>query len=329
MMDKKRKISFVTIIFIVISIILAFALAAVLIMYKDQSNETVTAMTKAKQLEDTISNDMITIDELKQNAQKYNISIEFLQRFFDDVVVYKGQNGITYTPIDESLNQNDYDFDNIVSTDKEKQYVESGTVKSIKGIDVSTYQGNIDWEKVKADGVEYAIIRVGYRGYGTGKIVLDDKFEKNIENATKAGIKVGVYFFSQAISVEEAREEALYVIDKVSGYKLDYPIVFDMEEIAEDEYRTKDLTKQQRTEITKAFCDTVIQSGHKAMVYGNIKWFMEQVDLSELEEYDKWFAQYFNTPFFPYELAMWQYTGKGQVDGIEHAVDLNICFKEY
>ena len=180
------------------------------------------------------------------------------------------------------------------------------------------------WDKVKADGVEFAIIRIAYRGYGSGEIVTDEQAVANIKNATKAGVKVGVYFFSQAINEKEAEEEAEYVIDIIDKYKIEYPIVFDMEEINGDTARTDKLTKEEKTDIAIAFCEKVKEEKYTPMVYANIKWFAGYYDMKRLEAYDKWFAYYDDTLYFPYKIKMWQYTDSGKVDGIAGNVDLNI-----
>lgn len=273
----------------------------------------------------------ITVDALKEYAAQYNVSAEFLQKFFDDQIVYKSNGGIKYAPIDETLPKSTLDFNNIVQVEGEKQYHENGISVGTKVIDVSKHQGNIDWKKVKASGVDHAIIRLGSRGYGTGKLVLDEQFHTNIKGATAAGIRVGVYFYSQAITVDEAIEEAQMVLDNIKGYNISLPIAFDTEEVDDnpEEVRTSVLNMQARTDIAIAFLDKIKAAGHTPMIYSNIKWFIEALDMKRLVEYDTWFAQYYGAPFFPYDLQMWQYTGKGKVDGIKGDVDLNICFKEY
>ena len=213
--------------------------------------------------------------------------------------------------------------------DGEIQYDHNG-ITALKGIDVSKYQGNIDWKAVKADGVSYAFIRAGLRGYGASGMISSDPYcEKNLKGASEAGVDIGVYFYSQAISKAEAIEEAEFVLDAIEGYEIKYPIVFDLEEVAAEGARTAGMTAQQITEVTIAFCERIKQAGYTPMIYGNIDWMAEHLILSELTEYDKWFAQYFNKPFFPYEFQIWQYTASGKVDGIKGNVDLNLCFKNY
>ena len=236
--------------------------------------------------------------------------------------------------MDETLPKSDYNFDNLVNVrlkGKEFEYVEDGVTTSIKGIDVSQYQGDIDWEKVADDGVKFVFIRAGYRGYGTGKLVQDSKFEDNIIGALKNGIAVGVYFVPQSISVEEAIEEADFVLDMIKPYNVTWPIVLDLENAgtATSPARTADLTAEERTTYVLAFCDRIKEFGYLPMLYSNIGWYMDRLELSRLTLVDKWFAQYFNRPFFPYEFTVWQYTDSGSVDGIKGNVDFDISFKDY
>lgn len=252
-------------------------------------------------------------------------TLGLLRDNFPEYIVYKEVNGYKFTKVKTELALNKWDTSNL-KKDKngEMSYKKNGKVISKKGIDVSKYQGDIDWKKVKADGVEYAIIRIAYRGYGSGEIVTDEKAIENIKDATKAGVKVGVYFFSQAINEKEAREEVQYVVDLVKDCKIEYPIVFDMEEISGDTARTDKLTKEEKTDIAIAFCEEVKKEGYTPMIYANIKWFASQYEMERIEKYDKWFAYYDDNLYFPYKIKMWQYTDSGKVDGIAGNVDLNI-----
>ena len=275
----------------------------------------------------------VPLEEFKRNVDTSTNLWEFTQRFFDDVIVYKTEAGkFVYEPIDRSLPQSDYNWDNLkeVGLDsREVEYVENGETVSIKGIDVSKYQDDIDWEKVAASGVKFAFIRLGYRGYSSGALVVDEKFEYNITEALRNGIEVGVYFVTQAVSVDEAVEEAEFVLDTIKPYRVSWPVVLDIEDAGNGDARTQLLTRSERTDYACAFCDRIKQSARVPMVYTNIRWFIEKLDISRLTEYDKWFAQYFNRPFFPYAFQIWQYTSSGKIDGIKGNVDLNISFVDY
>jgi len=194
-----------------------------------------------------------------------------------------------------------------------------------KGIDVSKWNGKIDWNAVANAGIDFAIIRVGYRGYTAGTLVEDPYFKQNIEGATRAGIKVGLYFFTQAITEAEAVEEASMAISLVSGYQLQLPIYFDTEDV-EGNGRADKMSVAARTAITKAFCETVKNAGYMPGVYASTSWYNNQLKAAELSGYDIWVAHYANVCGFKGRYHMWQYTSSGSVPGIKGRVDLNIRY---
>lgn len=272
----------------------------------------------------------LSLARLEEYVLEHKVPLEYIQRCFTDRFVFKAGDRLEFVSIDTSLPQNDYDWDNLVhKSSGEIRYMEGDVSRAYKGIDVSVYQGDIDWEKVKADGVRFAFIRLGYRGYGTGKLKLDEKFKQNIRGATKAGVKVGVYFYSQAVSTREAREEANMVLRYIEDYEIDYPVVYDVEEAPSASARTRGLSGTQLTKNAIAFCDTIREAGYRPMIYTYSKWYAEKLDLSKLTKYDKWLAQYYKVPFFPYEFDIWQYSSKGRVNGIKGDVDMNLCFVNY
>ncbi len=199
--------------------------------------------------------------------------------------------------------------------------------ESHAAIDVSSNQGIIDWEAVKAAGVEYAIIRLGYRTYGSGIIVNDEYAYYNLTEATKAGIKLGVYVFSQAINIEEAEAEAQYAIDMVKPFKLDLPIYYDTEEINYDTARTDELSGEELTANALAFCEYVKKAGYTPGIYGNQMWLCNKLNLYDLEKYSIWLAKYETELNYPYEIEAWQYSSEGHVNGIGPVVDLDIIFE--
>lgn len=201
--------------------------------------------------------------------------------------------------------------------------VKAGT---IPGIDVSYYQGNIDWEQVRDSGIEFAMVRLGYRGYGEeGKLVEDKLAHQNIKGALDAGLKVGIYFFSQAITVEEALEEAEFVLTRIKDYDITMPVVFDWEYISE-EARTAKMDRRTLTDCYKAFCDKIAEAGYTPMSYFNTYQSRQLMYLHELEDYPFWLALYSDRMTFPYRFEMWQYTDSGHVPGIEGEVDINLFF---
>ena len=200
-----------------------------------------------------------------------------------------------------------------------------GGTRQKAGIDVSAYQRDIDWEKVKAAGVEFVIIRAGYRGSVTGALVQDSYFEKNIKGATAAGLEVGVYFFTQAISEAEAVEEASAVVSMVSDYELKLPIYIDTEG-AGGNGRADRLDVATRTLVCEAFCRTAKNAGYNAGVYASRNWLYNNLDTSRLEQFEIWDAEYVSVPQYKGYYTMWQHSSKGKVDGIEGNVDLDIYY---
>lgn len=200
------------------------------------------------------------------------------------------------------------------------------------GIDVSEHQGEIDWQKVKESGVDYAIIRVGYRGYTRGRLYQDEMFEKNVKGATDAGIKIGLYIFSQAVSVTEAEEEAGYILGLIQNYQIDYPIVFDWENITTDDAdqaRTNGISGADVSQFANAFCTKISKAGYNTAVYMNKNQAYNFYDLDVISQYDIWYAEYQPLPSLYYEFSMWQYTEDGTVAGIEAPCDINVSFKNY
>ena len=300
---------------------------------KNDSDDESLAISSAKPDDTTIT---ISESEILSYLDESSCMWEFVQRFFDDIIIYKTKLGTwAYEPVDETLPKSNYDWDNLRHAGPialtEWEYYEGSELKSIKGIDISQYNAVVDWNKVKSDGVEFVILRAGYRGYGTGKLTADTKFLEYAKGAYDAGINLGVYFVTQAVSVDEAIEEAEFVLDlmKESGAEFTWPIALDLEDAASADARTANLDKETRTEYIIAFCERIKEAGYNPMLYAAIRWYIEEMDLSRLTDYNKWFAQYFNRPFFPYEFQIWQYTSSGKVDGIDGNVDLDLCFVNY
>ena len=190
------------------------------------------------------------------------------------------------------------------------------------GIDVSKYQQNVDWQKVADSGITFVMIRIGGRGYGqAGNLYADEMAESHYEGAKAAGLKVGVYFFSQAISREEAVEEAQYALDLVANWHLDMPIVFDWEYVS-NAARTANTDAETVTACAAAFCDTIQAANKQAMIY--VRPELEKLHLEQLAAYDHWVAWYSDTMDYSYDFAMWQYTKTGKVSGISGNVDINL-----
>ena len=194
--------------------------------------------------------------------------------------------------------------------------------RTARGIDVSKFQGSIDWNAVKSDGITFAIIRCGYRGYGSGALVEDSTYRQNIQGAINAGLRVGVYFYSQAINEAEAVEEASMVLSLVSGYSLPLGVYYDTENVGGG--RANALSAAERTACAVAFCETIRSAGYSAGVYSYASWFYNALNFANISKYNIWIAQYRDTLSFSYKHNIWQYTGSGSVKGISKPVDMNI-----
>ena len=236
-----------------------------------------------------------------------------------------------YVALNEDIPKCNYNWDRLVTDDaNDWYYVDTeGNKISVKGIDVSKYQGNINWSKVAEAGVEFAIIRMGYRGMNEGTLELDPYFTSNVQKALANNIKVGIYFFSQAVTEKEAREEADFVLNAVKNYKIEYPIVFDTERVTTYNARANNLNMETRTALCRTFCERVKEAGYKPMIYANTKYMVMGIDLTKLTDIDKWFAVYSSSVTFPYDFQMFQYSDSGSIPGITGNVDLNISFIDY
>ena len=193
------------------------------------------------------------------------------------------------------------------------------------GLDVSEYQGDIDWEQVYHAGFDFAFVRIGYRGYSVGEIFSDDRARENLAGARAAGLQVGVYFYSQAISPEEAAEEAKWCLDFLAGESLDLPLVYDWEWVGPNA-RTGGMDKATLTECAKTFCTAVQNAGCQPMIYFNNHVSRDLLDLEEVAEFPFWLAQYKDQMDYPYQVDFWQYTESGSVPGIEGDVDIDLMF---
>jgi len=220
-----------------------------------------------------------------------------------------------------------YDWAHLAQEDGRFSYTKDGAPASRTGIDVSDHQGAIDWEAVAADGIDFAMVRLGYRGSTEGNIYMDEEYEANLEGARSAGLLVGVYFFSQATNEAEAREEADFVIGNLDGASLDYPVAYDHEPMTGGG-RANSLSGSQLTKNAQAFCQRIQEAGYTPLVYGNNA-DISKLDLGALGAYEVWFAEYgTSVPTGQFDFTMWQYTNNGSVDGIGTGVDMNIHFLE-
>ncbi len=316
MTDKKRRIC---IIVLIIEIIIIIGLLAGISMTRSHS--------KGLKFEIPQEQRTVAANYAVQPLSEDNYWKFVNQRF---ILVYDDTGVLQWVKIDNAFGRNNYDFDSsLLDQGNYKYYTENGTITSTVGIDVSKYQGTIDWAQVKASGVDFAFVRVGLRGYGNGALVLDDTFDYNVSEALKQDLSVGVYFYSQAVSYEEGVEEAQFVLQQVKAYNINLPIVLDTEDTMDESARTGSLTPEQRSEACRGFLETIRAAGYETMIYANLRWIALELDLTQLYGYDIWYAQYANEPALPYQYKIWQYTNEGTVPGISQPVDLNIGFNGF
>ena len=294
----------------IISGVLAVAIVAAVVIFitskktKTAQSDTPTEFVEHK-LDTFKSNDTIEIDD----PELGHLVLETL----------KGAPKNTY------INENFKTDENNI-----KEYYVDGQAASSQGVDLSEYQGDVDFKILKDAGIDYVMLRIGGRGYGdTGNLFDDAMFDQNYENATKAGLKVGAYFFSQSISMEEAKEEADYVIERLDGRTLDYPVAYDFEQIEDDDARTDNVTSKELTDMAETFCDEIVKQGYKSMIYSNTYLMYYMYDLETMKNYDFWVADYGDYPSMYYGFSMWQYTKDGHIPGIDETLDLNVNFKNY
>ena len=220
-----------------------------------------------------------------------------------------------------------YDPEKITNIE-EGVFYEDPAVMLARGIDVSSHNGTIDYQAVREAGFEFVIIRAAFRGYGEeGTLNTDSKLHENLAAAQAAGLMTGVYVFSQAINEEEAVEEAELVLKELGGMALPLPVVFDPESIEDDEARTDDVSGEQFTKNSIAFCERIRSAGYEPMIYSNMIWEAEMLDLTRLASYRLWYADYENKPQTPYRYSFWQYSEEGSVPGVDGPVDLDVWFR--
>lgn len=229
------------------------------------------------------------------------------------------------------LTKSTLDFTKMEDNAGLKRYMENGRKISYVGADISKHTGKIYFPSLKAAGIDYVMIRLGSRGYSSGQIALDENFKENIDGALEAGLDVGVYFYSQAITQDEAVQEANFVVQNLEPYrgKVKYPVAFNMGFVSNDKSRIEGLSRDDKTTVTVSFMEAVKAAGYVPMVYGDKEWLLKEVDLTKLQDYDVWLSQEEDIPDYPYRYAMWQYDTNGVLNGIDGGADLNICFIGY
>jgi GH25 family lysozyme M1 (1,4-beta-N-acetylmuramidase) len=315
----------------------------------DDEGNPITGETFAVKVEDTgvyldeDKNGLIVISDMKPG--KYNVTLNEIEGYNvpTSPLSVKVKSTVSYTAIDDisyflhlesevDMLTEDTQSKDLDSEDKDDtQYkslldLEENKGSAIQlGIDVSKWNGDIDWDVVKAEGVDFAIIRCGYRGSSSGWLIEDPYFYKNLQGAKKAGVKVGIYFFTQATNAVEAVEEASAALALIGDIDIDYPIFIDTEG-AGGNGRADNLDVDTRTTVVNAFCKTIEDSGLEAGIYASRNWYLNNLNTDELGGYNIWLAEYRQTPLYEGKYDMWQYTSSGSVSGIEGRVDLNVSY---
>lgn len=305
---------------IIIEFLFIVFLAAAVCLLWNKDSETVRTNAPAAENKETA----VDSESIKERVEENYYEVSGKKVLMEDSTF-----GEIWIPALENVPTFSREKELIKTRNGRKFYVEDSEVTSLLGVDVSVHQDDIDWAKVRKSGIDFAMIRLGFRGYGTGEAHLDENYIQNIEGARAAGLNAGVYFFSQAVTVDEAIEEAQLVIDSLDGLDINYPVVYDWEIIYDDTARTDNVPVDVLTDCCVAFCEAIADAGYTPMIYQNKKTTMFKLDLERLTDYDFWLAEYNSEPTYYYDFTMWQYTSEGSVPGIEGDVDLNISFKDY
>lgn len=232
--------------------------------------------------------------------------------------------------IDDDIPFHEYDFKRLKAQNGKMAYYEQNKEVSCLGIELSRESGLVNFETLKTEGIDFVMIKVGERGYESGRLVLDERFLTYIEGARQAGLDVGVYFCSQAVTASEAADEAAFVMDNIKNYTVTYPIVFRMDTITNDTARTDILDPKQKTEIAKAFMNTVEREGYFSALYGDKEFLLTQVVPKQLlSSCDVWLTDLKPVPDYPYQFRMWEYAGGEVLQGVEKEVSYTISFVDY
>ena len=299
--------------------------------YKDPQEDDKDMATDSSSTENNGSGDEKKKDGVNDTEESLNKEATGDKEYDkDNYYAIEDDNGKkTYYEIIKDMPRNDYNLENNLINENGLLTYKDSKRESVKGVDLSKYNGTVDFTKLKEAGVGFAMLRLASRGYGSGKISLDEKFVEYAQNAQVAGIQIGAYFYSQAVSENEAVEEANYIVGAISGFNVKYPVAIDIERVSGDEARTDKLTNKERTSIVKMFCDTVKGYGYKPIIYASSEMLVGGLDLKELQDYDVWLADEKIPTEYPYRFGMWQYNTKGHIDGITGDIDLDISFIDY
>jgi len=340
--------SFVVIAFCCMAVFIVAVVGVVLLLNKDkifgeERGKTVTEGSSSEIPIDSLisgskleSDDLdIWVDYMEEEEEKEKPSVSTEREENDPseggtkTLLERRDGSSEWVKVNSYLPVNDYENSGFALLNDRMAYYEDGIKISYQGIEVSKYQGYVDFNEVKRDGIDYVMIRLGQRGYTTGQLVLDDYFSDNIKRATDAGLDVGVVWHSQAITEEEAEEEADFVLQYLQDWNLAYPVAFVMEHVENDSARIDALTKEDKTRIAKAFLQKIDEAGYIGIIYGDKEWMFEDINYAALSNYGTWLNQIKDIPDYPYRFQMWRYTTVGDVEGVSGSVAMSISFVDY
>lgn len=269
---------------------------------------------------------------------KSNERIAAIQNELDTVIEEQSHINVTNVYVPErkitegQVSLNSYNTDNFrIDNGFMAYFDENGEKISHLGCDLSYHNQHVNFDELAASGCEFVMLRCGYRGYSAGGLVKDEKFDQYAREAQRVGLKLGVYFFTQALTPEEAEEEAEYTLDLIEDYDISYPVAFDTEYIDDENARTNttEISDELRSEICVAFCEKIKEKGYYPMIYASENWFRRSLELEPLRRYDFWAPQYLEENDFLYDFTIWQYTDKGSIPGVKGDVDLDISMVDY
>ena len=310
------------------------ALARELSVEHYSAEEMQTAVSEAREESAAKAREDILLYFEDQMSSGARGPLDTLRSLLPDTIILFFRDRYIFQPIDASLARNTFDEDDFLLDEEHPRLTYAGgddTVRTHFGIDVSAFQGEIDWEQVAADGVEFVFIRAGFRGWGiTGSYNTDQYFEANITGAHEAGLRVGVYWVTHAISEEEVREESAYFLEIIEPYRemITLPVVWDLEQPEGEDNRIYTMTKEELTSFTLTFSDLMKEAGYQPMLYANLTSMVTMIDPASVADLPLWFAWYGVPLYYPYTFDIWQYGTDGRIAGINGQVDVNLMISE-
>ena len=324
---KPRRKGSVRLVSAVIAVLIAVAITA-MITYSSAYKKVEKEFKYSRQ--PVIVEENEALEAIRTGLENGDSVTASLRKGFKNYMVVHSGSRYSFIPVNFSLKMHDRIGKNVSKvSNQEWEYRVNGKTVSYKGIDVSSHQGDIEWDKVAADKVRFTMIRAVYRGYESGKLKTDDNFAINAKGASENGIAIGAYLFSQAVNEQELDEEVDLLLKTIAPYKIKCPVAMDIELANDGAGRADTLSVEERTALAKRFCERVEAAGYTPMLYFNFETAMKLIDLEQLEDVQKWFATYTMDFYYPYYYSVWQYSSTGRVNGIQGDVDMDMSFEKF